>query len=75
MPDDLDDIIVETVQIGGALRVTALDTASLVEVVFQAPSGADRSAILQLARQKLAWRLAKDKEPAPSSGNRRGTLA
>jgi hypothetical protein len=59
MSEALDEIIIESLVVGGAQRVTALDPASLVEVVFQAPLTADRATILQLARQKLEWRIAR----------------
>ena len=60
MTADGDDILIEITACGTSLRVSAVDAASLVEIVFQAPLGADRAAILRLARAKLAWRLAKD---------------
>ena len=75
MPEDLDEIIVETVLHGSAQRVTAMDPASLVEVVFQAPRGADQRSIVQLARQKLAWQIAKEKQPSKPSDDRGGILA
>ena len=75
MADKLDDIIVETILLGGVQRVTALDPATLIEIVFQAPANADRSAILQLARQKLAWRIAREDKSDPPAGGRGGTLA
>ncbi len=75
MAVDPDDIIVETLLLGGVQRVTALHPTTLVEVVFQAPANADRSAILQLARQKLAWRIAREGKPAAPAGGRGGTLA
>jgi hypothetical protein len=75
MPEDLDEIIVETVLHGSVQRVTAMDPASLVEVVFQAPRGADQSTIVQLARQKLAWRIAKEKQPSKPGDGRGGILA
>ena len=75
MPEELDEIIIETVAIGSVQRVTAMDPASLVEVVFQAPGRADQSTIVQLARQKLAWRIAKEKQSSKSSDDRGGILA
>lgn len=75
MPEDLDEIIIETVQIGSAQRVTAMDPQNLVEVVFQAPSSADQSTIVQLARQKLAWRIAREKQGSKPSDDRGGILA
>ena len=69
----LDEIIIEIAVIGTAQRVTAMHPASLVEVVFQAPVNADRAAIMQLARQKLAYRLARQ-SALPSKPDRGGTL-
>jgi hypothetical protein len=74
MPNPLDEIIIEIAVIGSAQRVTALDPASLVEVVFQAPLSADRATITQLARQKLAYRLSRQQAAKPASPNRGGTL-
>ena len=66
-----DDIIIETLAVGGSLRVTAMDPSSLVEVVFQAPLTADLADIQRLARQKLAYRLermAGPRQPPPDRG-------
>ena len=72
MAAEPDEIILEVVTVGGSQRVSAMDPASLVEVVFQAPLAADRASILRLARQKLAYRLAKaaPPRPAPDRGGR-----
>ncbi len=75
MAEDLDEIIVETVLHGSVQRVIAIDPKSLVEIVFQAPGGADRSTIVQLARRKLAWRIAKEKQPSKPFDDRGGILA
>lgn len=75
MAEDLDEIIIETVVIGSVQRVTAMDPESLVEVVFQAPGSADQSTIFRLARQKLAWRIAKEQEAAKPTGDRGGIIA
>ena len=55
VPPSLDDIILEFTVVGGILRVTAMDTASLTEVVVQGPIGTDRTNLANLARQKLAF--------------------
>ena len=73
MSDALDEIIIEITVIGTAQRVTAMHPASLVEIVFQAPVSADRAAIMQLARQKLAYRLARP-SAVPGKPERGGTL-
>jgi hypothetical protein len=58
-----DEIIIETVAVGGSRRVTAMDPSSLVEVVFQVPLTADLADIHRLARQKLAYRTGKAPRP------------
>jgi hypothetical protein len=66
-----DEIIIETVTVGGCQRVTAMDPSSLVEVVFQAPLSADLADIQRLARQKLAYRHGKragQGRPPPERG-------
>lgn len=71
MTESQGEIIIETVTIGGSQRVTAIDVASLVEVVFQAPLSADPATIQALARQKLAYRLgrrASRGRPPPDKG-------
>jgi hypothetical protein len=56
-----DEIIIETVAVGGSRRVTAIDPSSLVEVVFQVPLTADLADIQRLARQKLAYRIGRSR--------------
>lgn len=63
-----DEIIIERVTVGGSQRVTAIDPASLVEVVFQAPPTATLADLRQLARQKLAYRLRRADRPGPPPG-------
>ena len=48
-------ILLEIQQIGNALKVTAVDEASGVEVSFVAPARASRLEIDRLARSKLAY--------------------
>lgn len=74
MSEPLDEIIIEIAVIGTSQRVSAVDPASLVEVVFQAPLGAERSAVLRLARQKLAYRLAREPKTRTMPPDRGGTL-
>lgn len=74
MSEPLDEIIIEIAVVGTIQRVTAMDPASLVEVVFQAPLRAERSALLTLARQKLAYRLARQAKAGNPPPNRGGTL-
>ena len=74
MSETSDEIIIEITVIGTSQRVSAMDPASLVEVVFQAPLGAERSALLRIARQKLAYRLARAPEARTLPPDRGGTL-
>jgi hypothetical protein len=41
------------------MRVSAMDTHTLTEVVVQGPLTVDRSSLADLARQKLAFVMAK----------------
>lgn len=69
-----DEILLEITRLGSVQRVSAIDPASMVEVVFQAPLAADPRSIELLARQKLAYRLARGQaeRPAPRRGG--GTI-
>jgi len=53
------EIIVETQRVGASLRVAAVDVATGVEVVFQAPASASRVAIERLAASKLRYVMSK----------------
>ncbi len=75
MADMPDEIIIETVIVGGSQRVTAMDPASLVEVIFQVPLSAGLADIQRLARQKLAYRLGKAAGPQRRPSGRGGILA
>lgn len=73
MTSSLDDIILEFTAVGGVLRVSAMDTASLTEVVVQGPVGSDRTSLANLARQKLAFVLQRNRgggTRAAASGRR-----
>lgn len=52
---DPKDVIIETQRVGTALKVSAVDTRSLLEVSFVAPASADRLSIDRLAVQKLTY--------------------
>lgn len=54
------EIILEFVAMGSTMRVCAMDPASLTEVVVQGPINADRSSLVELAKQKLAFVIAKN---------------
>jgi hypothetical protein len=49
------EIILEIQRVGKFLRVAAVDTLSLKEVVFMAPANASKLQIQTLAKQKLAY--------------------
>jgi hypothetical protein len=46
-------IIIEFVRLGGLVRVSALDPASLVEVTLQGPAAAGEAALRQAVLRKL----------------------
>ena len=48
-----DEILLEITRLGSVQRVSAIDPASLVEVVFQAPLSADHRSIELLATEVL----------------------
>jgi hypothetical protein len=56
------EILIESVQIGNSLRITAVDAATGTEVSFQAPLTSSRAAIQRLAADKLSYVLAKEKK-------------
>lgn len=53
------EILIETVQIGASLRVTAIDAATGTEVVFQAPANAGQETIRRIAIDKMKFVMAK----------------
>ncbi|MGI9437512.1 MAG: DUF6898 family protein [Geminicoccaceae bacterium] len=55
-----DGVILEFTAIGSVMRVCAIDPASLTEVVVQGPVGTDRAVLGGLARQKLAFVMARN---------------
>ena len=56
-----DEILLELTPIGNLIRVAALDSGTLAEVIFQAPLGAVRATLLALARRKLAFVNARER--------------
>lgn len=54
-PPSSDEILLELTPAGNLMRVAAIDSATLTEVIFQAPLNTDRATILALARRKLAF--------------------
>ena len=61
--------IIETRQIGGFLRVTALDPTTLAEVHFQAPLTCSPEEIERVAGQKLAYLLRRRHGRKPTAGS------
>jgi hypothetical protein len=53
------EVIFEFIQIGAAVKVTAVDTASGVEAVIVGDPAAGEATLKKLARQKLDYVLAK----------------
>lgn len=52
-------VILEFTQIGPLVRVSAMDPATLTEVVIQGPAAAGEAALRQAALQKLAYAIAR----------------
>jgi hypothetical protein len=61
MVDDADpnEVILEFVRLGALVRVSAIDPASLTEVVLQGPAAAGEAALRRAALRKLAYVLAR----------------
>ena len=55
------EILIECTQIGNAVRVTAVDVATSVEINFQAPASTSRATIERLAKDKLVYVMKKGK--------------
>jgi hypothetical protein len=60
------EVIVEFVQLGPLIRVSAMDVASLTEVVLQGPAAAGEAALRRAVLRKLAYALARG--PRRASG-------
>jgi len=58
----LDEVIFEFLQHGNAVKVTAIDPDSLVEVSIVGPANAGRAALKTAALNKLKYVLAKRAE-------------
>lgn len=57
------EIYLEIMPVDKALRVTAIDPVTGLEVVFAAPSYTARERINELARRKLQARIKRELEP------------
>ncbi len=56
------DIIIETTRIGATLRVAAMDAATGIEIIFQAPLKTSQRTLHQLAVKKMEYVLKKAEE-------------
>jgi hypothetical protein len=66
------EIYVEIQQVGGSVRVAAVDAATGEEVVFQVPPRTTQAEINQLALAKLAWKMGRT-DPDNPDEKRPGT--
>jgi hypothetical protein len=65
------DVIIELVRCGATVRVSAIDSASLVEVVLQGPASAGEAALKRAVLRKLDYALARRRASVLA---RRGSL-
>jgi hypothetical protein len=67
MPDDIDpgEVILEFVQIGALIRVSAIESKSLTEVVIYGPASAGEAALRGVVLRKLDYVVGR-----PSPGRR-----
>ncbi|WP_375569633.1 serine hydroxymethyltransferase [Ahrensia marina] len=61
------EIYLEIIPVDKALRVTAIDPVTGLEVVFAAPSYTARERINELARRKLQARIARERPESKAS--------
>jgi len=66
------EVIIEFVRLGGLVRVSALDPASLVEVTLQGPAAAGEAALRDAVLRKLDYVLARARARRPASPLARG---
>ena len=64
------EVIVEFVRLGALVRVSALDVASLTEVVLQGPAAAGEAALRRAVLRKLAYALARQARRASGLAQR-----
>lgn len=62
MPEKSREVIIEYVQVGGSVRVTAVDAATGIEVTFQAPAKASQADMQRIAVNKLKYVMKKKQE-------------
>tara|TARA_R110000868_G_scaffold57930_3_gene178682 strand:+ start:6999 stop:7235 length:237 start_codon:yes stop_codon:yes gene_type:complete len=56
---------IETHQVGGSVRVAAVDAATGEEVVFQVPPSTTQAEINRLGIAKLAWKMGRTDPESP----------
>ena len=61
-PDPQQEVLFEFVQIGGIMRVTAVDVNTGTEVVIQGPAAAPATELRNVARSKLNFMLKKQQD-------------
>lgn len=70
MPQE-DEPIVEFRRVGAAVRVTAMDPASLLEVSLQAPAGYPQALLVRSVLAKLRYRLDQEERRRRGQDGRR----
>jgi hypothetical protein len=61
--DEGERVILEFTQLGCIVRVSAMDPATLIEVVIQGPASAGEEALRRIALRKLGWALKRSRRP------------
>ncbi len=62
---DRGEVILEFVQIGGLIRVSAMEPKSLTEVVIYGPASAGEAALRRVVLRKLDYVLGRRPDPRP----------
>jgi hypothetical protein len=65
---EIDGVIIEFHQVGNAIKVSAIDTRSLLEVSIVAPAGAIEQGMINTVLSKLTY--VQNKSGQGKSGNR-----
>lgn len=64
-PQGEDGVIIEFHRVGNAVKVSAVDTATFLEVSLMAPVTASEREMTEAALRKLAWVQARNTKAAP----------
>lgn len=64
-PKGPSEVLLEFVRIGGQMRVSAIDSATGIEVVIIAPHNAPRAQVQQIALAKLKRKMESEGKPTP----------